>query len=227
MKNYIKILIPIIIGLLLSINAFSKRKFGIDDPHARYGGITLIQSDNGGGLGGFYEWALNSSNHIIANLNLLIVRGDNDYPIYSYSYYYDDYYATERFDKTRLSFGTALIGYKKVLFSQQLANNFRPFLFVEGGPLIAIDPPNDPDFSYRIKHIDYYYNGTARLGAGVDFTTAPGALISLFVGYEYIKFSNKIDVPEVLEEGYDPQKTYDGRKDFSGIIIKVSAGKRF
>jgi hypothetical protein len=228
MKNSFKKICVLLLVLVVSVSAFAQKKYGIDDPNARYGGLALIQTDNGGGIGGFFEWALNSNSHLTANLNLIIVRGDNDYPIYNYYYYYyGDYYVTERLDKTRLNFAALLVGYKRILLSQKLANNFRPFLFVEAGPLIAIDPPNDPDFSYRIKNIDYYYNGTAHIGAGIDFATLPRALISLFVGYEYIRFPNKIDVPEYLTDGYDPVKVYDGKQDYSGIIVKISFGKKY
>ena len=229
MKQFIYF--TIIFFLVISNRSlFSQKKFGIDDPNARYGGLALVQSNNGGGIGGFYEKALNSSNHLTANLNYIFVRGDNDYPLYDpyTSYYYNTSYYYERVDKTRLNFLSFQLGYKRILFVNQLANNFRPFLYANAGPVLAIDPPNISDWSERMKNISYYYAGTVNFGAGVDFATTPKALISLFVGYEYLHFSEKIDIPDILPDpGEDLSKYYTGKQDFSGLVVKVSFGKKF
>jgi len=215
--------------LLLSQMAFSQRKYGIDDPDARYGGLALVQTNNGGGIRGFYERALNSANHLTANLNIIFVRGDNDYQIYDpYSYYASNtpiYY--ERADKTRLNFLSFQFGYKRILFTDKLANNFRPFLYCNAGPVMAVDPANIRDFSDRMKSIDYYYNGTVHIGTGIDFVTMPKSLISLFVGYEYLSFPNKIDIPSEPPPEMDENTFYTGKRDFSGLVIKISFGKKF
>jgi hypothetical protein len=203
--------------------AIGKTNKGIDDPDAKYGGFSIIQSNNGAGFGGFYEYAINASSRLTANIHLLIVHGKNDYPIYNP---YDPYgYTYERADKTRLSFIPVLVGYKRILFVDKLANNFRPYLQIDGGFVTALDPANVPDFSDRMKNMEVYYTGILRAGAGMDFMTTPRTLISVFLGYEYLKFANKIDLPYELPE--EPDKYYTGRKDFTGITIKVSIGKKF
>jgi len=228
MKQPIKIYTLLIVLLIFSQLAFSQKKYCIDDPDARYGGIALVQTNNGGGVGGFYEWSLNSANHLTSNLNFIVVRGDNDYPIYNpYSYYGNTNYYYERYDKTRLNFLSLQLGYKRVLFTDKLANNFRPFLYCNAGPVIAIDPANVSDWSDRMKNIDYYYSGTANLGIGIDFVTMPKSLISLFVGYEYLSFPNKIDIPNELPPGELLDSYYTGKQDFSGLVIKISIGKKF
>lgn len=229
MKMSIKLINILIALLMLNLTAFSQKRYSIDDPDARYGGLALVQSNNGGGIGGFYEWALNSANHLTANLNFIFVRGDNDYQIYDpySSYYYNTAYYYERPDKTRLDFISFQAGYKRVLFTDKLANNFRPFLYCNVGPVLAVDPANVPDWSDRMKNIEYYYNGTLHIGAGIDFVTRPRSLISLFVGYEYLKFPEKIDIPDVLPPEEEWDYYYTGRQDFSGIVIKIGFGKKF
>lgn len=222
--------INILIGaLLLGQLTYSQKKFGIDDPDAHYGGLAYVQTNNGGGVGGFYEYALNSANHLIANLNLIIVRGDNDYPMYDYysSYYYGTPYYYERYDKTRLNFLSLQLGYKRLLFTDKLANNFRPFLFINAGPVLAIDPPNIGDWSERMKNIEYHWNGAAHFGAGVDFLTGPKSLISLYAGYEYLSFPSKIDIPNEMPPADLRDLFYTGKRDFSGIVIRISFGKKF
>ncbi|MBU0711201.1 hypothetical protein KJ762_06830 [bacterium] len=237
MRRFIKIITLLIVFLIFHQPAFSQKKYvppgtpggGIDDPNARYGGLALVQSNNGGGVGGFYEWALNSSNHLTANLNIVFVRGKNDYQIYDYnsSYYYNSPVYLDRPNKTRLNFLSFQLGYKRILFTDKLANNFRPFLYCNAGPVIAMDPANVPDWSERMKNIDYYYNGTVHFGAGIDFVTMPKSLISLFIGYEYLNFPNKIDIPSDLPPEEDWDSYYTGRRNFSGIVIKISLGKKF
>ncbi|MBN2601121.1 MAG: hypothetical protein JXR87_03930 [Candidatus Marinimicrobia bacterium] len=228
MRQLIKIILILFVFLFFNRGAFSQKKYGIDDPDARYGGLVLVQSNNGGGIGGYYEWALNSANHLTSNLNFIFVRGDNDYPIYNpYSYYGNTSYYYERYDKTRLNFLAIQLGYKRVLFTDKLANNFRPFLYFNAGPVVAIDPANVADWSERVKNIDYFYSGAVNVGAGIDFATMPKSLISLFVGYEYLNFPKKIDIPSELPPGELLDSYYTGKQDFSGLVIKISIGKKF
>jgi len=227
-----KRLFYILFSLFIVFNqaSSSQKKYGIDDPSARYGGLALIQSNNGGGIGGFYEFALNSANHLTANLNFVFVKGDNDYPLYDpyTSYYYNTSYYYERENKTRLNFLSLHIGYKRLLFTNQIANNFRPFLYFNAGPVAAIDPPNVSDWSTRMKNIKYFYAGSINAGGGIDFITAPRSLISLFIGYDYIHFGEKIDIPsELPPPGEDLSKYYTGKQDFSGLVIKISFGRKF
>jgi len=214
--------------LSTSILTAQSKKYSIDDPKAKFGGLLLLQTNNGSGLGGFFEKAINSSNRLTANLQWLFIRGKNDYPIYDPYYDPYGYYAVERSDKTRLSFIPLLVGYKRILFVDQLANEFRPFLQVNAGPLIAIDPPNIPDLSDRMKNIKIWYNGTVEIGGGVDFAYWPGSLVSVYLGYSYLRFQQKIDLPEPynIPQGSDASDFYNGRQDFSGLVLRIGIGKR-
>ena len=79
----------ILLMLVFSILIAKPKKYSIDDPNAKFGGLLLLQTNNGSGLGGFFEKAINSSNRLTANLQWLFIRGKNDYPIYDP--YYDPY----------------------------------------------------------------------------------------------------------------------------------------
>jgi hypothetical protein len=235
MKRFHLLLIVFLFMVLPSVLTAQQKRYRIDDPNAKFGGLLLLQTDNGSGLGGFFEKAINSANRVTTSIQFLIVRGKNDYPIYvPYydSYYSSDgysYYTLERSDKTRLSFIPLLFGYKRILLVDKLANEFRPFLQLNAGPLVALDPPNIPDFSERMKNIKVWYNGTVEIGGGMDFAYWPGALISVYFGYEYLRFNQKIDIPEPynIPEGEDASGYYNGRQDFSGLVLRIGIGKRF
>lgn len=221
----------ICLGILLFQSLPAKSLQLIDDPEAKYRGLSLLQAKNGSGIGGYFEWSLNVSNRIAATLNFLIVRGENDYPIYDPYYDPYGYYAVERSDKTRLQLLSITPGYKRVLFVDKLDNNFRPFLMVGAGPVLAIDPPNIPDLSERIKQIRFYYSGILSVGGGIDFVYGAGTIVSLFFGYELVRFPYKIDLPDYLElleeEELDASQFYTGRRDFSGLILKISFGRKY
>ncbi len=231
-KRYILITFLTIFFFLLLNSSLAGKRFNIDDPHAKYGGLTLIQTDRGSGLGGFFEWSINTSNRIGINASLLMIKGKYDYPIiipydpynpsYGYSYY-------EKSDKKRLSLLPVYINYKRVLFTDAIANNFRPFLNISFGPVIAFDPPNVPDFVERWKKMTTAYTFGGRIGTGVDFLYGPGTIITLYFGYDYIHFLRKIDASKNYEmpEGYEVPKDHDGLKDYSGLILKIGFGKKY
>ncbi len=201
----------------------------IDDPDAKYTGLSLLQAKSGSGLGGFFEYSLNSSFRLRAECGLLLIRGENDYPITYYDPYYQQYMMYEQPDKKRLSLLPIYFGAKKMLFTDQLANNFRPYLSVVAGPIIAFDPPNIRDFKDRMKNIEMAYTFGGKFGTGVDFLYGPGTIISLFCGYDISHFSRKIDKsPYYFENDQGDMVPLDaGKKNYSGISVSIGFGKKF
>ena len=136
----------------------------------------------------------------------------------------------EKSDKKRLSFLTLNVVYKKVLFVDQIANNFRPFLSASFGPVIAFDPPNVPEISTRFKNIETNFAMNGTMGIGLDFLYSGDMGMSFFAGYNYLKFDSMLDpdTEDHLElvgiQGYefDP-----GKKDFSSAIVRVSITRKF
>lgn len=228
------LLLPLLVfGLSGLLRAQPKvdKKYSIVDPKGRYGGISLLQSNHGSGLGFFYEHARKNADRLSAEIDFLVVKGYADYPMYEY---YGDYvYVYERSDRRRLTLMPVYLGYKKILFTDKIANNFRPFGELSGGLVVGIDPPNIPDFSDRIKRIRFHYAPGFRLGAGVEFFYGPSTTLALFVGYQFIRFAHKIDRPDSAiltyysELGFAPTNLYQGQRNFQSMIVKISFGKRY
>jgi len=209
-NRYLAILFILVLGLN---HTQAGNRSSIDDPKGKYGGVSIVQTDRGTGAGLFYEWSLNASNRIGVSSNLLVVRGKNDYPIYDPL----TGYTFERYDKKRLTLMPILATYKHPLFTDKIANNFRPFLSASAGPILSFDPPNVPDFAERMKNISVGATFGARIGAGLDFLYAMGTIISVNIGYEFIEFQKPLD-------GSD---TYDGLANYSGITIAIGVGKKY
>ncbi len=197
----------------------------IDNVDAKFAGLSYVQITNGAGVGGYYEKYFAKSHRMGIETNFIITRGENEYPIY------DPYYGyLERSDKKRLSFLNINLKYKKILFVDQIANNFRPFLSLSAGPIIAFDPPNVPELSERFKNIETSLSWNGSAGVGIDFLYSGNSGMSFFAGYNYIKFPNKLDQdPENYKElignnGYE----YDyGKKDYSSALVRISIIRKF
>jgi len=217
----------ILLGLVMTIPLSAAKKINFTEAKARYSGLTIFQTNEGSGIGGYFEYSLKNANRLAAQVMFTVATGD-DYPLYYYDYYYDQYYYYESASKRRLSFLHLLGGYKRILFADKIANHFRPYLECLGGAVMALDPPNIPDFSDRIKKMTTAWAPGFQIGGGIDFLSGPKTLVSIFAGYDYLKFAQKIDPPQVYydEDGNPLENRYSGQKDFSGLVIKISFGKK-
>jgi|GEM_PF-521748 len=222
--SFMSILFALIVASPLS----AAKKIDFSEAHARYSGLSIFQTKEGSGFGGYFEYSLKNADRLAAQVTFTIVSGD-DYPLYYYDYYYDQYFYYEYADKRRLSFLQFVCGYKKIMFADKIANNFRPYLECLGGVVMALDPPNIPEFGKRIKKMTTAWAPDIQFGGGVDFIYGPGVLVSLFAGYDYLKFAHEVDLPQTYYDinGIPYTNNYTGQKDFSGLVIKLSFGKKF
>jgi hypothetical protein len=201
--------------------AFSQNIVPIDDVKAQFSGLSYVQITNGAGIGGFYEKYFAKSHRIGVESNFILARGENEYPMYDY---YTGY-LIEKTNKKRLSFLNVNLRYKKVLFVDKIANNFRPFLMVSAGPVVAFDPPNVEKLGNRIKNIETSFSFNGNVGVGLDFLYQGDSGMSFFAGYNYLHFNSRLDPdPEDMKEfeGYD-----FGKKDYSSALVKISITRKF
>ena len=222
MKKIIKYFI--VFFLIMSFQLlFAQNIVPIDNVKAKFTGLSYIQITNGAGIGGFYEKYFAKSHRVGIEGNFILARGENEYPVYNYYY---GYYM-ERTNKKRLSFLNVNLRYKKVLFVDKIANNFRPFLLVSAGPVVAFDPPNVEKFSKRIKNIDTKFSLNSNVGIGLDFLYQGNSGMSFFVGYNLLQFNSNLDPdPESLKQYTEYEFDY-GKKDFSSMIVKISLTHKF
>ena len=221
--KYIKIYLLTLVLLIVKLSA--QNTMGIDDFNASFAGMTYVLITNGAGIGGFYEKYFAKSHKFGAEVSWILARGENEYPVYIN---YGQYMVQE--NKTRLSFLNFNLTYKKVLFVDKIANNFRPFLSVSAGPVIALDSPNISDFSDRMKKMKAYYSINGNAGAGIDFLHSSNYGFSFFAGVNFLIFNQKLDPdPDKFKEldGLNGFEFDYGKKDFSSAIVKISIIGKF
>jgi len=221
----IKKMLWLLLIFVIVVPVFAQSANPIDNIKSSFAGLYYVQVTNGAGVGGYYEKYFARSHRIGLESTFIVGRGENEYPVYNY--YYNQY--MERSDKTRLNFLNVNVRYKKVLFVDKIANNFRPFLSVSAGPVIAFDPPNVPEISKRFKNIKTRYSFNATIGTGLDFLYSGDTGLSFFVGYNLLRFSSKLDPdPEDYKEydGIDEYQYDYGKKEFSSAIVRISITRR-
>ena len=217
--------IILIVSIILTFQFVSAQNIiPIDNLKASFSGLSYVQITNGAGVGGFYEKYFAKSHRIGIDVGFIIARGENEYPVYNY--YYGQY--MERTDKRRLSFLNVDLRYKKILFVDKIANNFRPFILASAGPVIAFDPPNIPEISERFKNIKTTISGNATVGLGIDFLYSGDMGMAFFAGYNYMRFGKKLDPDANLDENEEFAEDVDfGEKDFSSAIVRISVTRKF
>ncbi|HMA62079.1 MAG TPA: hypothetical protein VKP78_05455 [bacterium] len=223
--------IVLITGLVIGNIAFSQNRIPIDDPRNKIAGLSLFQTYSGAGLGGFFEKNISPSNKIGAAVRLVVQRGENDYPITYYDPYYGSTYSLQRSDKRRISMLETYFNYKRLFFTDMIANNFRPYVQLNAGPVIAFDPPNVSEFKERINNISTAFTFGANINVGIDFLWEGNTSFSISFGYDFMKFNEKLDPPPTYydREGnvVEDVETYTAKSDYSGMIAIIRFGKKF
>jgi len=221
MKKNITISILLILALSIGL---AEEKFPIDNPDLSMAGFTIFQTNYGAGLGGFYEKNFTPSDKIGFNMKFIVTRGEGDYP----QRYYDPItrrtYTFQRADKRRLYLLETYIHYKRLFFTDQIANNFRPFVEVNMGPVIGLDPPNRSDYSIwkRWKRMDLPFTLGGNINVGFDYVWKGSRYFSLSIGYDFIKFRKNIDPPPDFGKDYQPP--YQSKSNFNSMLGMVKIG---
>jgi hypothetical protein len=209
---------------------YSQDIIPIDNPRNKIAGLSLFQTSSGAGLGGFYERHISPSDKIGAAARFIIQRGENDYPVTYYDPYYGRSYTLQRADRRRLSMLETYFNYKRLFFTDMIANNFRPYIQLNAGPVIAFDPPNVASFKERINNIGTAFTLGANINIGFDFLWEGNTSFSVSFGYDLLKFSEKLDPPPTYydNEGkvLEDVNTYEAKSDFSGMIAIIRLGKK-
>jgi outer membrane protein W len=179
-------------------------------------GIDLMLSDNGFGLGMFFQENLTSDWIAFSSLYFSGARNTDELELYDR--------ATNRFiveDKINRLFMIPLtLGIERYFFRDVLHENLKPYLRAGLGPSFILSTPYENyenDFFKSFGKAKLYTRFGAFIGAGVDIGSGDNALVSVDIRYYYIPFGD-----EGLESIKDNPIT-----DFGGIFLSLSLGARF
>ena len=101
---------------------------------------------------------------------------------------------------------------KKVLFAGKIANNFSPFLTMRLGASLAIDGAEDVSgFDNIWSGASTFWSPAGFIGGGIEFRWLNRSSVSLHVGYDILKLTEKAD----------------NQDDYSGMLIHIAFNRFF
>ncbi len=176
--------------------------------HGTEYGLGFTLAMGGFGLGGYYRLALPAFSGLGVSADFYMMRDDKEYEIYDP--YYNYYYQLNKIN--RLFFIPLHVEYKKRFFTNDIEDNFRPFLVAGGGGVLGMnfprktlveggDYPRKNEFRFTV---DFF------VGVGVDITTNENYYFSIRPQIRFVQFPQSIA----------------GERNHSTFEIRLELGKR-
>jgi outer membrane protein W len=114
------------------------------------------------------------------------------------------------------------VGVQYRLFSEDIVDNFRPYLNAGFGPTLVLASPYDKEFFNSLGYSQAHYTVGGYIGIGAFFGLDKESLSGVNIRYYFIPFRKGIDSLEDLRNGYLTKK-----KEFGGFFITLNFGSLF
>lgn len=178
--------------------------------HSKYWGLNVVLSNNGFGLGGYYEVYFSPSFSIFASLFISGARNTDEFEYYNPM-------TGEIFipgKVNRLYMLPFTIGFNRFVFTNLFNSNFSPYLSLGVGPTLIVSTPYQKEFFTSFAYARYYVRFGSFLGLGVNFPTTTKSYFGVSARYFWIPFGGNglesiIDMPI---------------RDFGGVFIGFNLG---
>ncbi len=205
--------------ILLAINFYSQRIGEILPPDppiefpSKASGFSLMFSDNGFGFGGFFSKKFDLKLHGFMNLTFSELKSEREIERY-------DYWGRPIVvGKVHRVFSVPLLlGLRRRLFVDELADNLRPYISLAVGPGLIIATDYNPDLFNSFHNPQSYPSVVASVGFGGNFGLSKTNLIGLTFRYQYIHLFDARGV-ETLQGVY--------KKDFGILQLVLNIGWMF
>ena len=163
------------------------------------GAFSLLES--GSGIGAFYEWPFLRLYHIGGRLNLYMLRDSKQ--IDGYDYYGYPITLGKKNNVYLIDLGAT---FKLRLLANEIADNLRPYVGANMGPVIGMNFPEDPK-----KPNQYRWALSAGISAGVDVIMEGDYTFGLSAQYRLMNFN----------------ATLGERQNHSTFDLRLEVGKVF
>lgn len=172
-------------------------------------GLDILISTGGFGLGGFYRHEF--ARDVSGSVSLSVSEAKDEREIEMFDIYGNSFSPgkANRFLLIPLMFGV-----EQRLFSDQIIDNFRPYLSAAVGPALIYATPYREEFFNSLGKGHPYYTVSGYIGAGAYFGSDRNTLLGINIRYYFVPFGSGI---ESLEAG--PPK-----KEFGGFFITINVG---
>ena len=173
-------------------------------------GIGLTLTDKGAGARYSFSWSQTRKSFFTSDIELISVNGPDEIPIV------DPFTGrTFKFANENLLLIPVMVGYKRMLFVDQIVDNLRPYAQISAGPVMGFDmievnsDGESAGFIEQFTKGRAHYTVGAKLNFGAVIQTSKRSFINASIGYSLIDFG----------------KTLDNRVPFGGIALRVELGK--
>lgn len=175
-------------------------------------GFNLLFSDNGVGAGFFVQWALDKNTQIFTNLYISGARNTDEI-----DYLYPDGSYRVPGKINRLFMFPLSLGIRKILFEDELSENFKPFISAGLGPSFIMSTPYEREFFNSFGYANFYTRFNFFVDLGAFFAITSKSRSGVNIRYYYIPF------------GGDGLESIEGKPiyNFGGIFLSLIFGIPF
>jgi hypothetical protein len=180
------------------------------------GGIDILFSNNGFGLGGFYRHQY--SEELFGTLSLGISEAKDDNEV-SYVTWDGQTVVPGKINRFILLPLHAGVQYR--LFADEILDNFRPYVNAAVGPTLVYATPYDREFFNSMSYGQAHYTVGGYVGFGAFFGSERDILSGVNIRYYFEYFAQGIDSMQ------NNDGTIEKKKDFGGFFITLNFGSLF
>ena len=172
-------------------------------------GIGLALTGKGTGARYAYTWNQSRNSYFTRDIELILVNGPNEIALV------DNFGRTFKFANENLILIPVMIGYRRMLFVDKIADNLKPYAEISAGPVMGFDMKDESDVNNNVGFIEQFSKGKASYTIGAKFNlgatikTSKKNFLNVSIGYSIIDFG----------------KTLDNRGSFGGIGLRAEIGK--
>ncbi|MCL5991895.1 MAG: hypothetical protein M1419_07315 [Bacteroidetes bacterium] len=174
-------------------------------------GVDLIFSKSGFGAGSFYQYSITKDLYAFASLYISGARNTDEL---EYVDQYGNTFVPNK--KNRLFMFPLTAGIQQYVLTDVISESLKLFVYGGLGPTFILSTPYAREFFSAFSYAEYYTRFSTFLGIGADVGTGT-SLFTINARYYYIPFGGN-----GLESIRDLPI-----KDFGGLFLSVSLGKRF
>jgi hypothetical protein len=180
------------------------------------GGIDILLSNSGFGLGGFYRHQYTDELFGTLSIGFSEVNDPNEVQEVDI---YGQTFVPGKINRFLLI--PLLAGVQYRLFADDILDNFRPYVNAAVGPSMVFATPYDREFFNSIRYGQAHYTAGGFVGFGAYFGSDRGTLTGINIRYYFEYFAQGIDSMRNNDE------TIEKMKDFGGFFITLNFGSPF
>jgi hypothetical protein len=180
-------------------------------------GADLLISGGGFGLGGFYRHQY--SNDLYGTFSVAISDAKDDKEVEQMDYWTGETFTPGKVNRFLLI--PIHVGIQYRLFSDDIIDNFRPYVNAGIGPTIVFASPYDREFFNSLGYGQAHYTAGGYVGIGAFFGSDKKSLSGVNLRYYFIPFSSGI--PSMVDGAGNLNK----KSDFGGFFITLNFGSLF